>query len=220
MRQEMHGALRYCRKCNYFTRKANTLSMHMMLKHATKHSHFCQSCPASYPTQIQLKHHAIKHVSATIKCISKECLLQFKTTATQRTHYVRRHIDRDALYTKLLIETDMCKCLSCAAIFTINAIVYHVSSCSPLSPFNKSAIALCLICPETIPTPLAVTQDPDEADLDMHVDIDMESEMVLNRADEDMIMANSFLGLDDISDDICVDLMVLTNAMFQRVSRG
>jgi hypothetical protein len=42
-------------------------------------------------------------------------------------------MDKSSLYTKTGDNT--CKCISCEDVFTANTIVYHVASCSNLSPF-------------------------------------------------------------------------------------
>ena len=135
--------------------------MHVALKHTTTNTHFCHICPVSFPTQTQLAHHLVKHTDATIKCVNQKCKLVFKTTTTQKTHYVRCHMNKTELFKRLRKDTDSCKCFSCGEIFTLNAVIYHVSGCSPLSPFNKAAIvpvpqqpdkASCVSCPETFPT--------------------------------------------------------------------
>ena len=161
MRQEIHGARRYCKECPYYTRKANTLSMHVTRLHGNQDKHFCKECPDSFPTQTQLGHHIVnKHSEASISCANPLCTLIFKNSTTQKTHYVRCHLKQDLLYVRR--PEKMCKCLSCGDIFTLNSVVYHVSGCSPLSPFcknnnNNNVVAVqkeqqCLICPESFPT--------------------------------------------------------------------
>lgn len=162
MRQERHGPFRYCTDCDYKSRKANTLSMHVSRKHSNEQNHFCPICPDAFPTQTQLGHHLVnKHSDATINCADKLCKLRFKNTTTQKTHYVRCHMDKKFLYIKK--KEGRCKCISCGDISSLNAIIYHVSGCSPLSPFNKTNLLLlpiepvvhlaaCHLCPESFPT--------------------------------------------------------------------
>ena len=162
MRQEIHGPFRYCRSCDFFTRKANTLSMHVSLKHSTENNHTCPICPAAFPTRAQLVQHLPKHTTGSIKCLDLNCKLLFKTSTTHRTHHIRCHMDKELLYTKLLYSSDKCKCLTCGDLFSNNAIIYHVSGCSPLSPFSKNKVAAivpiendhkCLLCPGAFPSP-------------------------------------------------------------------
>jgi hypothetical protein len=83
-------------------------------------------------------------------------------------------MDKKLLYRRIRKDTDSCACLSCGDVFTLNAVVYHVSGCSPLSPFNQkesetiapSDGSFCLLCTETFPTPAqlahhVVVQHPD-----------------------------------------------------------
>ena len=163
MRQEMHGSRRYCQHCPYYTRNANTLSMHVTRLHRNQHNHFCNECPASFPTQTQLGHHVVnKHSEASLECADPLCTLKFKNSTTQKTHFVRCHLKANLLYRKRPDKT--CVCISCGNLFTLNAIMYHVSGCSPLSPFCKNKTAAdqvipvvqpqssCQICPQTFPT--------------------------------------------------------------------
>ena len=161
MKQEVHGPYRYCRECDYKSRKANTLSMHVSRIHSKEMNHLCHICPATFPTQTQLGHHIInKHSDATIKCASALCPLVFKNTTTQRTHFVRCHQDKNLLYIRK--NDNRCKCISCGNMYSLNAIIYHVSGCSLLSPFNKTNAqhlpeavhhpVACQLCPESFPT--------------------------------------------------------------------
>jgi hypothetical protein len=156
--------------------------MHVTMKHSNTNTHFCHICPASFPTQTQLAHHFVKHTDATIKCVDSKCKLVFKTTTTQKTHYVRVHMNKTELFKRLRKDTDSCLCFSCGEIFTLNAVVYHVSGCSPSSPFYKAgAIGVPVVLqPET-------------------------KEMVLNQADADIL--SSFQGLEDIPDDIYQEIV-------------
>ena len=165
MKQEIHGPFRYCQTCEYKTRKPNALSMHVSRKHKDdpQHNrHICNLCPKSFPTQTQLGHHLVnQHSDATISCAKKGCTLKFKNTTTQKTHYIRCHMDKSSLYLKK--NSDCCKCLSCGDLFTLNSIIYHVSGCSDKSPFHKNKAAqapaplaadpeLCNLCEESFPT--------------------------------------------------------------------
>ena len=159
MRQEIHGSRRYCKDCPYFTRKANTLSMHVARLHSNQNNHLCTICYDAFPTQTQLGHHLVnKHSSPTIKCVNPLCSLLFKNTTTQKTHYVRCHLNPELMYVKRHDKT--CRCISCGELFTLNSIVYHVSGCSPLSPFSKHTVSqpvlapthACVNCPESFPT--------------------------------------------------------------------
>ena len=49
MRHERHGNYYYCRHCDYFARKSNTLSMHITLKHNDHKRHKCLPCQVSSP---------------------------------------------------------------------------------------------------------------------------------------------------------------------------
>lgn len=162
MKHERHGCFRYCQSCDYKNRNANSLSMHVSRKHSTIMNHFCHICPESFPTQTQLGHHLVnKHSVATISCQNSLCTLKFKNSTTHKTHFVRCHMDKKLLYCKTM--SGRCKCLTCGDIFSLNAIIYHVSGCSSLSPFSKSNIApeqvapeaeqqSCRFCPISFPT--------------------------------------------------------------------
>ena len=138
MRQEVYGTYRYCRECDYFTKHANTLCMHVALKHSKAPAAFCcDICPATFPTKIQLVHHSAKHTVGTYECVSPGCSQLFKNKTAQRTHFVRLHLlDKTLLYRKTAGGGNLRVCLSCGDLFTLNAVIYHVSGCSSLSPFK------------------------------------------------------------------------------------
>ena len=185
MRQERHGPFRYCQSCDYKHRNANSLSMHVSRKHSDEQNHFCTICPESFPTQTQLGHHLVNyHSVASINCKNSLCTLKFKNSTTHRTHFVRCHMDKKLLYRKTMAN-DRCFCLTCESTFSDNAIIYHVSGCSSMSPFSKNYVALdeeelesCLLCPISFHTPeqLAhhvVTQHPITKKLKcVHIDCD------------------------------------------------
>jgi len=135
--------------------------MHVTRLHGNQNKHFCVECTDSFPTQTQLGHHIVnRHSEASIACANPQCTLKFKNSTTHKTHYVRCHLKANQLYVRRPDKT--CKCLSCGDLFTLNAVIYHVSGCSPHSPFSKNILQVpnemvpieqpCQLCPQTFPT--------------------------------------------------------------------
>ena len=134
--QERHGPYRYCRQCDYFTRKANTLSMHVANTHGNN-VHDCKLCNMSFPTRGKLFHHNLSyHTEGTVKCQKAGCELLFKSETNHRIHYVRKHLDCKEMMMNLEYDKSFWKCTTCGKEQKKQAIMYHVASCSPLSPFS------------------------------------------------------------------------------------
>jgi hypothetical protein len=106
----------------------------------------CQICPQTFPTQVQLSRHIVsQHTNTPLLCGYPDCGLSFKKSKALKTHHVRTHMDKESLFVKLADKS--CKCISCDGVFTANTVVYHVASCSNLSPFCDND-ALCHYIPQ------------------------------------------------------------------------
>lgn len=132
---EMHGSYRYCLAvgCEFYTPSPSTFSMHYKKNHTSANIE-CVVCFEMFHAN-DMKHHMVnQHSEPGIPCREKSCDMVFKNETTHKTHYVRAHMTKSSLYRKLA-NLD-CKCLSCDKMHTENAIIYHVSVCSPQSPFS------------------------------------------------------------------------------------
>ena len=134
--------VRHCRYCDYSTQKASTLSMHISMKHKKRNKHICPICRDGFSQKTQLEHHFVnQHCPADIPCLDLSCPVKFKTATNQQTHYIRKHMTPDLLYTASNTKGYK-RCLSCPHIARTNSIQYHVAQCSPLSPFCTEINAL------------------------------------------------------------------------------
>ena len=154
VRQKSKWQYKYCSHCDYITKNASTMSMHMAMKHIMKPKHECLECFEKFPTKTQLEHHYVNHhCEATISCKSLNCTKVFKNTTSQKIHYTRKHMKN----MKLFVPTETkgyVKCITCNYEATKNAIYYHVANCSPYSPFSEKFMNdsgnTCLPC-EDVP---------------------------------------------------------------------
>ena len=135
MKHERHGTYHYCIQCDYFARKSNTLSMHYALKHSDYSPHQCKSCPKSFKTKSQLNHHVLSnHTDSMIPCKHPMCNESFKSQVNYRIHWIRKHENIHDFMKKTRSEW---KCLTCGKVQAKNALTYHVTQCSPCSPFSS-----------------------------------------------------------------------------------
>ena len=138
MRHERHGKYHYCSHCDYFTRKSNTLSMHIALKHSEHTPHKCRQCPEWFKTKSQLNHHVLsRHTESLIQCTHIGCEERFKNHNNYHIHWIRKHDDIHRYMKKF--EGKDWECLTCGKIQPKNSLSYHVVQCSPCSPFSKEA---------------------------------------------------------------------------------
>ena len=138
-RQEVIGKRRYCRECDFFTRNANTLSMHVSRTHRQGHIE-CTKCDDLFTTKGTLFHHMLsKHTDKTIECSFETCTHQFKTETNHRIHFIRKHTKIEE-FMMPVENTNEFKCIECGKRGGANTIVYHVILCSPLSPFSPKAV--------------------------------------------------------------------------------
>ena len=129
---------RYCPYCAYSTEKASTLSMHISMKHKKSKKHKCPECDQSFAQKTQLEHHFVnQHCEADIECPHPDCTLKFKTTANQKSHYVRNHLNHLSLFSTCIPKT-MKQCKRCGHQAKTAAMYYHVAHCSPCSPFSEA----------------------------------------------------------------------------------
>lgn len=136
MKFERHGGYYYCSMCEHFTRKSNALSMHISIKHHKETPHACKQCHLKFKTSSLLQQHVIsKHTQSVIPCNHYGCTETFKTQTNQQIHFVRKHIGLENLMIRTL--NHQWRCLTCSKIMDKNAMTYHVSLCSPKSPFCK-----------------------------------------------------------------------------------
>lgn len=136
-RHERVGKVRYCRECEFYTYKASTLSMHIMTKHRRLPEHKCEICSEWFSTKAQLYHHKLsKHTDKSIQCSFDGCIKSFKSKTHYHIHYVRKHMDLNT-FLEPLTYSDEYKCRECRKVGTHNAMIYHVTWCSSLSPFSR-----------------------------------------------------------------------------------
>lgn len=141
MRHEVHSSYHYCKFCDYFTRKSNTLSMHIAMKHSNNRRHTCPKCPKDFSTKTQMTQHVLSHhTQSVIDCEYSGCKEKFKTKYGQRIHYMRKHTDLDDFIASYENEWE---CVECGKTGEKGAILYHVTSCSPYSPFTTTGQFLC-----------------------------------------------------------------------------
>lgn len=141
MRHERHGNYYYCRHCEYFARKSNTLSMHITLKHTDDKPHKCPKCPKWFKTKSQRNHHVLsKHTESLLQCDYPGCEERFKNQANYRIHWIRKHDDIGRYMRRIDHEDWMC--LTCEKIQPKNSLAYHVVTCSPFSPFSAEGKSL------------------------------------------------------------------------------
>lgn len=124
--------------CDFYTKKNSTLSMHLSIKHNNnKYTHYCTFCDEGFPSKSLLSHHTINHHgSADITCKHPSCNKKFKHDSNHKIHFVRKHMKKEDLFYKM--KNGLCCCLTCNKLFTVNAVYYHVSQCSPMSPFTTN----------------------------------------------------------------------------------
>jgi len=130
----------YCKKCDYYCHKHSTMCMHQSIKHNETALYECKHCKETFPVKSQLQQHMKNHHNEKgFPCISGGCEQKFKQKSSMMIHYMRHHmpkktllyhIDKDPFFKKQVV------CNSCNQRFTKNSIIYHVTKCSPLSPFS------------------------------------------------------------------------------------
>ena len=145
---------KYCSHCDYITKNASTMSMHMSMKHIMKPKHECSECFEKFPTKTQLEHHYVNHhCEANISCKHLGCTKVFKNTTSQKIHYTRKHMKNIQLFVPTETKGYV-RCITCNYEATKSAIYYHVANCSPYSPFSEKFINYsgntCLPC-EDVP---------------------------------------------------------------------
>jgi hypothetical protein len=141
---------KYCPHCDYITKNASTMSMHLSMKHIMKPKHECPECFEKFPTKTQVEHHYVNHhCEANISCKNLSCSKTFKNTTSQKVHYTRKHMKNIQIF----VPTDTkgyVKCASCSYETSKSAIYYHAANCSPYSPFSEKFMNgeenICLPC--------------------------------------------------------------------------
>jgi len=137
VQQKTSRLYRYCPQCDYITKNASTMSMHIAMKHIMKPKHECLECFKKFPTKTQMEHHYINHhCEADISCKNLKCTKVFKNTTSQKIHYTRKHMKNDKLFVKTQTN-GIVKCATCPYEATKSAMYYHVANCSPYSPFSE-----------------------------------------------------------------------------------
>ena len=160
MRHERYGKYHYCIRCDYFTRKSTTLSMHYALKHSEYSPHKCQSCPRVFKTKSQLNHHILSnHTDSLIQCRQPGCNETFKNQVNYRIHWIRKHEDIHNFMVKSKSTGDW-KCLTCSKVQSKNALTYHVTLCSPCSPFSQEGKSLQALVDEPDIDPVLEPENP------------------------------------------------------------
>lgn len=110
--------------------------MHKAMKHPTKQKHVCSHCPASFSVSTQLLHHITnRHKEKSVECPHVTCKYMSKTSTSVKNHYVRTHMNPKLLFKQF--DDTSSECLTCESLFKTSAIFYHVSICSPVSPFHR-----------------------------------------------------------------------------------
>jgi hypothetical protein len=193
MRHERHGNYFYCRHCDYFARKSNTLSMHITLKHNDNKPHKCPKCPEWFKTVSQRKHHILsKHTESLIKCDHPGCEERFKNKTNYRIHWIRKHDDIKRYMTKF--DDEDWKCLSCGKLRPKNTLTYHVVTCSPYSPFSEKY--------GTIPESDEESDDDDDEPTN---EVPMDSENPAFFVPEPALNSHTYSALNLRNEDRCED---------------
>ena len=172
MRHEIHSSYHYCKFCDYFSRKSNALSMHLAMKHSKHHPHKCPTCPKRFPTKTQMTQHVLsQHTRSVISCEYPGCEEKFKTKYGQRIHHMRKHTDLDDFIAPFEKEWE---CVECGKTGEKGAILYHVASCSPYSPFTTTGQFLCQEIQTEEDSPDIFCQEKPADDSDMEIDMLLE----------------------------------------------
>lgn len=134
--------VRHCHLCEFTTKLASTMSMHISMTHTKNKKHECPICHDKFAEKTQLQHHFVNnHCDPDILCGFPGCALLFKNTTTQKMHYVRHHISKALVYTSSFMKGYK-TCLTCNTYLKCANMMYHIAQCSPESPFCTNVAAI------------------------------------------------------------------------------
>lgn len=133
-----------CEYCDKTSPNQSTISEHISRIHPKESGR--QENPFECPLCLRLfnsssireQHIQNKHENQRKLCVASGCSYEGKCNASLRTHYVRRHMDYTSLITYRAEDTAMCN--HCGSCMKPTTAIYHISTCSPLSPFCKEIV--------------------------------------------------------------------------------
>lgn len=139
---ECENGEKLCEYCPKTFKNSSTLSMHISRIHASEagrqiNPYACTHCDERFTSSSARGHHIKNHHEISqIKCPDPICKYEGKNKQSVYTHYVKRHMNRDAMCQVIGSGTDA-KCLTCPKVMKTTAIAYHLATCNPESPFYK-----------------------------------------------------------------------------------
>jgi hypothetical protein len=133
-----------CEYCDKTSPNQSTISEHISRKHPKESGR--QENPFECPLCLKLfnsssireQHIQNKHENQRKLCVASGCSYEGKCNASLRTHYVRKHMDYTSLITYRTEDIAMCN--NCSTCMKPTTAIYHISTCSPLSPFCKEIV--------------------------------------------------------------------------------
>lgn len=128
-----------CEYCDYTSKKKTTLSEHITRKHAEEAGRkvnpcSCDYCGEKFVAKTHLTHHIKNHHEIVyVACPHPDCGYKSKQKQTVCSHYAKHHMNWKKMYS--VCDKNTVKCLTCSKEMKGNGIAYHLSKCSPMSPF-------------------------------------------------------------------------------------
>ena len=133
-----------CEYCEKTSPNQSTISEHISRIHPKESGR--QQDPFECPLCLKLfnsssireQHIQNKHENQRKLCVASGCSYEGKCNASLRTHYVRKHMNYNSLITYR--SDDIAMCNNCSTCMKPSTAIYHISTCSPLSPFCKEIV--------------------------------------------------------------------------------
>ena len=133
-----------CEYCDKTSPNQSTISEHISRTHPKESGR--QETPFECPLCLKLfnsssireQHIQNKHENQRKLCVASGCSYEGKCNASLRTHYVRKHMNYTSLITYRAEDIAMCN--NCGTCMKPTTAIYHISTCSPLSPFCKEIV--------------------------------------------------------------------------------
>jgi hypothetical protein len=117
------------------------LSEHITRKHAEEAGRkvnpcSCDYCGEKFVAKTHLTHHIKNHHEIVyMRCPHPDCGYKSKQKQSVCSHYAKHHMNWKKMYSVCDGDGGMVKCLTCSKEMKENVVAYHLSKCSPTSPF-------------------------------------------------------------------------------------